>query len=168
MSKGKTIVLTMYGKDETIESISISLFDKADSYYSDSKNTALNFCDNINELELKDNHWVYAGVVGENKKIILGKPPNFTIINKLDALSLQKVLREVSTIDLAKALLDCDEETQERVYKNMSKVSASMLKEDMASLHQTDTDGMKSSKKKVIAIIQDLSLKGQIILTESM
>jgi flagellar motor switch protein FliG len=33
----KTIVVTTYGKDESIESISICLFDKAGSYYSESK-----------------------------------------------------------------------------------------------------------------------------------
>jgi hypothetical protein len=50
----KTIVLTMYGKDESIESISISLFDKMEPYYPDQKNDALNYCNTINGLELAD------------------------------------------------------------------------------------------------------------------
>jgi hypothetical protein len=48
----KIIVLTMYGKNDFIESISITLFDQIEPYYSNSKDNAINYCNNINDLEL--------------------------------------------------------------------------------------------------------------------
>lgn len=49
----RNIVLTMFGKNDSIENISVSIFDTADSYYS--KYNAEKYCENINNFELKDN-----------------------------------------------------------------------------------------------------------------
>jgi hypothetical protein len=163
----KTIVLTMYGKDKSIESISICLFDRIESYYSELKNSAIDYCDNINALELKDNNWIYATTIGENEKIILEKPFKFDIINKLDDKSLQKVLREVSSVDLVKALKGIDEETKEKIFKNMSKRSALILKEDIESLHGISNKERKSSRKKITETIQYLNSTGEIIIAGS-
>ena len=75
--KDKIIVLTMYGKDEHAESVSITSFDREREYYAgggfteypDPRNSAFNYCSNINDLELKDNHWISAQIIHENQKI---------------------------------------------------------------------------------------------------
>jgi hypothetical protein len=90
----KTIVLTMYGKNDAVENISISIFDNAGSYIYPSSNVE-NYCENINSLELIENNWVYASIIDENKKISLKKPfifdtKVFDIINNLDDRALQK------------------------------------------------------------------------------
>jgi flagellar motor switch protein FliG len=165
----KTIVLTMYGKDETVESISISLFDKASSYNINQNSNAINYCENINNLELKENNWVYASIIDENEKIALKKPyffdtNNFDIINELDDRSLQKILREVSTINLAMALKNVNEETKEKVFKNMSKRASIMLKEDIEILNQVSDKDINLSKKKIIEIIKRLNRYGEIYI----
>ena len=159
----KIIVLTMYGKDESAESISISLFDKIEPYYSDSKDNAINYCNNINDLELANNQWIYASIVDENKKILLENPVKFDIINTLDDHALQKVLRVVSKIDLAKALQDIDRKTKEKVLRNMSKTAAAMLEEDIELSRNISNKDIKDSRKKVIEVIQRMALTGEII-----
>jgi hypothetical protein len=159
----KIIVLTMYGKNDIIENISVSLFDRNEQYYSEAKWNAVNYCNNINDLELKDGQWIYASIIDENKKIILLKPPKFDIINRLDDRALQKVLREISNIDLAKALLETTEETKEKVYKNMSKRAARMLNEDMETLKDVNANDIKSSQANIVEIIRRLADHGEII-----
>ena len=174
----KIIVLNMYGKDDDVENISVSLFDREkdgfytngtfvaiSQHYKDSRNTVLNYCSNINELELKDNHWISAQVIYENQKIPLKKPPQFDIINQLDCRSLQRVLREVNNIDIAKALKGIDEETKEKVFKNMSPRAAVMLKEDIEALHEVSTVDIKASREKIIEKIQFLINVGEIVMT---
>jgi flagellar motor switch protein FliG len=174
----KIIVLTMYGKDKNVENISISLFDKEKNgyysngafviinqqYHQDPTNNVVNYCNNINELELKDNHWISAQVIYENQKIALKKPPEFDIIDKLTDPSLQKVIREVDKIDLAKVLKGIDERTKERVFKNMSPRAAAMLKEDIEALREASLADIKTSKKKIVETILHLHATGEIVL----
>jgi hypothetical protein len=163
----KTIVLTMYGKDESIESISIGLVEnKGNSYYSSSRNGALNYCMNVNDLELKDNKWVYATPIEENEKILLLKPSMFDMINNLDDRSIQKLLRETHNTDLAKALTDTDNTIKEKIFKNMTKVAVRMLKEDMESLHDVSPNDIKLSRNKILQTIQKLSAAGEIIVAK--
>jgi DNA-directed RNA polymerase beta' subunit len=155
----------MYGKDESVESISIGLFDnKKNSYYSTSKNGALNYCINVNDLELKDNNWIYSTIIDENEKILLLKPSMFEMINNLHDFSIQKLLRETEKTDWAKALIDADNKIKEKIFKNMTKISAVMLKEDMESLHEISAKDIKLSRIKIIQTIQRLSATGEIIV----
>lgn len=55
----------------------------------------------------------------------------FEDIVMLDDRSIQKVLREVNSEELAKALKIVDTEVQDKIFRNMSKRAASMLKEEM-------------------------------------
>jgi hypothetical protein len=154
----------MYGKGESIESISVSLFDRAGSYYSESNDNALQYCENINDLELKDNAWIHAGIVHENEKVFLLKPPRLDILNKLHDRSLQRVLREVSRTDLARALRGADEKIMEKVFRNMTKRSVSMLKEDMELSCEISNDDVRSSRNNIIAIVQKLCSRGGIVI----
>jgi flagellar motor switch protein FliG len=162
----KTIVLTTYGKNEVIEGASISLFDKTEvsPYYSNPTDTAAEYCNNINDLELKDDNWIYSRIIKENEKFILEKPLKFDIINRLDDLSIQKVLREIDSTELAKVLKDIDEETKEKVFKNMTKRAVAMMKENIESLHQISNEDIRSAKRKIVSIIQHLAFIGEIVV----
>jgi flagellar motor switch protein FliG len=124
----------------------------------------LNYCENINDLELKDNHWIHASIVNENEKVFLLKPPKLDILNKLHDRSVQRVLQEVPRTDLARALRDVDEEIKGKVLRNMSKRSVVMLKEDLESLREISNDDVRSSRNKIIEIIQKLCSSGQIVI----
>jgi flagellar motor switch protein FliG len=154
----KAIVLTTYGKDDNVECFSISLFNKNEPHYSWSSK-AYNYCDNINALELKDNKWVCAGIIHENKKIILPKRPlqlNFDTINQLDDRSIQKVIRELDTTELVKALLGASEETKEAIFRNCSEKVVELLEDDMEALRGISEKKIKSSQNKILEIIKHL------------
>jgi flagellar motor switch protein FliG len=162
----KAIVLTMFGKDDSVENISVSLFDTGDSYYRN--NNAENFCDTINNLELKDNKWVYASIIKENEKIMMKKPfeldvAKFEIINALDDRALQKIFREASPANIAIALKDVDEETKEKVFRNVSKRIAVIIKEDM-ELNNTSNENVIIARKKIMEIIKQLNRTGEIVI----
>ncbi|MDR2808347.1 MAG: hypothetical protein LBB43_04985 [Spirochaetaceae bacterium] len=161
----KTIVLTMYGSGNTIESISITLFDGLEPpYHSGLNHSAINYCNTINALELSNGQWVYASIISENKRVLLEKPPKFDIINSLDDRALQKILREVSSIDLAKAVVDCNEATQEKIFRNMSRRAAVILKEDMDAQKDISINEIKSSQENIVKVIKKLCDSGDIVL----
>jgi hypothetical protein len=169
----KTIVLIMFDKNESVESISVGLFDKNGPYYSDIHNAVVSYRGNINALELKDDKWVYASIIGENEKIILKKPfeiniKHFDIINILDDKSLQRIFREVSTINLSIALQGVSEETKEKVFRNVSKRIGVIIKEDIESIENINDKDIKIARKHIIEIIKRLYKSGEIVITGGM
>jgi flagellar motor switch protein FliG len=159
----KTIVLTTYGKGDEIESVSVNLFDREDSYYSrDAINPAKYYCLNINDLELKDDRWVYAQIISQNEKIMLRKPLQFDIIHKLEDRDLQRVLKEVKRFDLIRALKGTEDSIKDKIFNNMSKRAVAVLKEDMETVHAVGKDEIKSAKARIIEVIQKLSANDNI------
>jgi flagellar motor switch protein FliG len=159
----KTIVLIFYGKDDTVESVSVSLFaHESDNYYYDGDNPAKDHCLNNNSLELKDNRWIFSQVIKENKRILLKKPLQFDIINRLSDRDLQRVIREIKNIDLVRVINGTDEKTKEKIFRNMSKHAAAVLKEDIEAAHGIGNDEISISKMKIIEIIERLSANGNI------
>jgi flagellar motor switch protein FliG len=159
----KTIVLTFYGKDDTVESVSVSLFNReSNNYYYNEEYPAKEHCSSINSLELKDNRWIYSQVIKENKRVYVKKPLQFDAINRLSGRDLQLVIRETDNIDLVRAIKGTDEETKEKLFKNMSKHAAAVLKEDIEAAHGIGEDEISISKMKIIGIIERLSANGNI------
>ncbi|MDR2484562.1 MAG: hypothetical protein LBD55_04110 [Treponema sp.] len=159
----KSIVLTMYGQDEQIDSVSISLFDRGNgcSYpYS----SAIRYCNNINNLELAGNKWVYAAVIDENEKVVLKKPPRlFDMITRLNGGSLQRLLREVGRPVLARALKNAGMETKKKLFDNMSALAGVMLSEDIAGLRYISDEDIKAAQQNIIQTAQKLAHTGEII-----
>ncbi|HRY54090.1 MAG TPA: flagellar motor switch protein FliG [Spirochaetia bacterium] len=83
----------------------------------------------------------------------------------LDDRSIQKVLREVDGQELAKALKGVDAEVQEKIYKNMSKRAATMLKEDMEFMGPVRLKDVEEGQQKIVAIIRHLEETGEIIIS---
>jgi len=93
----KIIVLTLYGTGKVINDFTITLFDNKS--YGFGKSSAQEYCNNINDIELKDDNWIYATIVKKNKKIKFEKPGSYTdfdLLSTLDDISIQKVLRDVN------------------------------------------------------------------------
>ena len=167
----KVIVLTVYGKDKSIENISVTLFDSpynyayGVSYYNTSTaNSITNYCENINALELKDDTWIYARAIRENEKVTLEIPSRFDIINQLHNRDLQVLLQEVSHRDVALMLKDIDEETKERFLRNMSKRTAFMIQEDSDAMQNVSHEDVSSAKKRIVEKILKLVSNDRIFL----
>ncbi|MFC1503878.1 flagellar motor switch protein FliG [Spirochaetota bacterium] len=91
----------------------------------------------------------------------------FEDIVLLDDRSVQKVLREVDTNDLAKALKSVDSEVQEKIFRNMSKRAATLLKEDMEYMGPVRLRDVEESQQKVVNIIRKLEDAGEIVVARA-
>jgi hypothetical protein len=165
MGTGKDLVITTYGHDRVIDTISVSAFDR-DSNHDGYDSNAKTYCGNINALELKGNSWVFAVIVSENIQYALDSfiPFKFEVILKLDDMAVQKVLREVDSLDLAKALKNAQESIKEKIFSNMSKRAVQMLKEDIDYMGPIQTACVKESQEKIAGVIHHLEETGEIII----
>ena len=91
----------------------------------------------------------------------------FEDIVMLDDRAIQRVLREVDSQELAKALKSVDTEVQDKIFRNMSKRAASMLKEDMEFMGPVRLKDVEESQQKVVSIIRRLEDSGEIVIARS-
>jgi hypothetical protein len=162
MAERTSIVLTMYGKGENVESVSVNFVDNDTSYYADQP--AGRYCQNINELELSDNRWIYAQIIKENQKVPLRKPLQFDVILQMDNRDLQLVLSKLQPAVVLRILKGADEEVRAKIFNNMSKSAAACLKEDLLTVYGIGADEISAAKMETIEIIQKLSADGSIKL----
>ena len=91
----------------------------------------------------------------------------FEDIVLLDDRAIQKVLREVDTNELAKALKSVDSEVQDKIYRNMSKRAATLLKEDMEYMGPVRLKDVEESQQKIVSIIRKLEEQGEVVVARS-
>lgn len=89
----------------------------------------------------------------------------FEDIITLDDVSVQRILREVDTKELALALKGCSEAVQELIFRNQSKRAATALKEDMEFLGPVRLMDVEKSQSKIVSIIRRLDEAGEIIMS---
>jgi flagellar motor switch protein FliG len=89
----------------------------------------------------------------------------FEDILSLDDVSIQRVLREVETKELALALKGCSEEVANAIYRNQSKRAAASLKEDMEFLGPVRLMDVEKSQQRIVAIIRRLDEAGEIVIS---
>lgn len=83
----------------------------------------------------------------------------------LDDRSLQLVLREVDSKDLALALKATAQEVAEKIYKNMSKRASDMLKEEIEYMGPVKIRDVEEAQQKVVNVIRRLEESGEIIVS---
>jgi flagellar motor switch protein FliG len=76
-------------------------------------------------------------------------------------------MREVDSQELAKALKSVDSEVQDKIFKNMSKRAATMLKEDMEYMGPVRLKDVEEAQQKVVSIIRHLEDNGEIVIARS-
>lgn len=91
----------------------------------------------------------------------------FEDIVLLDDRAIQKVLREVDNSDLAKALKSVDTEVQEKIFKNMSKRAANLLREDMDFMGPIRIKDVEDAQQKIVNIIRKLEESGDIVVARA-
>lgn len=89
----------------------------------------------------------------------------FEDIVLLDDRSLQLVLREVDNKDLSLALKATPSEVSDKVYKNMSKRAADMLREEIEFMGPVKIRDVEEAQVKVVNIIRALEEKGEIVVS---
>ncbi len=91
----------------------------------------------------------------------------FEDIVLLDDKAIQKTLRELDNQDLAKALKSVDTEVQEKIFRNMSKRAASLLREDMDFMGPVRLKDVEEAQQKIVNIIRKLEEEGEIIVARA-
>jgi flagellar motor switch protein FliG len=91
----------------------------------------------------------------------------FEDIVMLDDRAIQKVMREVDSQELAKALKSVDTEVQDKIFRNMSKRAAGMLKEDMEYMGPIRLKDVEEAQQKIVSIIRHLEDTGEIVVARS-
>jgi flagellar motor switch protein FliG len=89
----------------------------------------------------------------------------FDDIIKMDDRSIQLVLREVESKDLALALKGSSEEVAAKIKKNMSKRAAEMLEEEITFLGPVRLRDVDEAQQKIVTIIRRLEEAGEIIIS---
>ncbi|MBR6342712.1 MAG: flagellar motor switch protein FliG [Selenomonadaceae bacterium] len=89
----------------------------------------------------------------------------FEDIVMLDDRSLQMVLRDVDTKDLSLALKATPAEVSNKVFKNMSKRAADMLKEEIEFMGPVKIRDVEEAQQKVVNVIRTLEDKGEIVIS---
>ncbi len=86
----------------------------------------------------------------------------FEDILKLDDRSIQLILKEVETKDLALALRGASEEVVEKITGNLSERGGEMLKEEMEYMPPQKRTDVEAAQSKVVAVVRKLEDGGEI------
>jgi hypothetical protein len=154
-------VITVYGHGETIDKIAVNLFfDRQDAYV---------YCRMVSSIKPEGESFVYARTIAKNTQYFLPNllPMVFADIVLLDDRSIQKIMREIDSADLARALIGETEEVQEKIFRNMSKRAAGMLQEDMENISPLRKEVIKAAQEKILDIVFRLEDGGEIVICHS-
>ena len=89
----------------------------------------------------------------------------FEDIVKLDDRSIQLVLMEVDSKDLAVALRGVGKDVQDRIFSNMSERGGEMLAEEMEYMPAQKRAVVEEAQSKVVAVIRRLEEAGGIVIS---
>lgn len=89
----------------------------------------------------------------------------FEDIVLLDDRSLQLVLREIESKDLALALKASSSEVAEKIYRNMSKRASEMLREEIEYMGPVRIRDVEEAQQKIVNVIRKLEESGEIIVS---
>ncbi len=91
----------------------------------------------------------------------------FDDLSKLDAASVQTLLRSVDKDRLAIALKGANESVREFFFSNMSQRAASMLKDDMEAMGPVRLRDVDESQAGMVASAKDLAANGEIMISKN-
>jgi flagellar motor switch protein FliG len=156
MNNNETMVLTMYGKGNVAETVSVARFEKREA--------AINYIESIESRPLAEG-WASCDIIEDFRGYELARKKVYIFENTILRLSdreIQKVLRETDTQELSTALRDTNEDVKKAFFRNMSKRAAEMLQEDMEFMGPARKIEIQDSRKKICATIQRLEATGDI------
>ena len=123
--KDRIIVMTIHGKGEIAEYVTIQTFTSARAAHMYIADTTIN----------NDDLWVRCEIVNGRRKYRMRKEYMGEIFGaellKLDDRLIKKLTRETDSSEFAMALKGADGEVQEKIFRNLPKRASGMLKEDM-------------------------------------
>ena len=89
----------------------------------------------------------------------------FEDLTALDGKSMQRILRDVDSKELALALKAASDELKQHITKNMSERAASALTEEMEYLGPVRVRDVEAAQSRIIAAVRMLEETGEIVLS---
>ena len=121
----------------------------------------LNFMETSIEAEIMDNIKEIDGDLGQSIQDLM-----FVFDNLLDVSDrdIQTILREISSESLVLALKGAEEELKEKIFRNMSKRAAEMLRDDLEAKGPVKLSEVEGAQKEILSIARRLAEAGDISL----
>lgn len=88
----------------------------------------------------------------------------FDNLREVEDRGIQALLREVSSEVLIVALKGADEELQEKIFKNMSKRAAELLRDDLEAKGPVKVSEVEGAQKEILTIARRMADAGEIML----
>jgi len=88
----------------------------------------------------------------------------FEDIAKLSNVAIQRVLREINSSDLAIALKMATEDVSSKIYANISKRLAEMIKDDMEVMGPVRVRDIEEAQQRIVNVVRKLEEEGEIIV----
>lgn len=82
----------------------------------------------------------------------------------IDDRSVQRVLREVESQDLALALKGASTEVSQKIFSNMSQRASDMLREDIEFMGPVRLRDVEEAQQRIVNIIRKLEDSGEIVV----
>jgi flagellar motor switch protein FliG len=89
----------------------------------------------------------------------------FEDIAVLDDRSMQRVVRELDSKDMALALKSVTEELREKFFSNMSQRAAEMLKEEISLGGQVRMKNVEEAQGRIVEVVKRLEDSDEIIIS---
>lgn len=89
----------------------------------------------------------------------------FEDIVKLDDASIQRILREINTKDLALAMRGANEEVRSAIFRNQSKRAAEMLKDEIEFMGPVRLREVEEAQQRIVKVIRKLEESGEIVIS---
>ncbi|KDE39604.1 Flagellar motor switch protein FliG [Nitrincola lacisaponensis] len=91
----------------------------------------------------------------------------FDNLMDVDDRAIQVILREIQTDQLVVALKGADSQLQEKIFKNMSKRAAELLRDDLEAKGPVRVSEVEAAQKEILNVARRLADEGEITLGSS-
>lgn len=82
----------------------------------------------------------------------------------VDDRGIQALLREISTDTLVVALKACEEDIKEKIFKNMSKRAAELMRDDLDAMGPVKLSEVEAAQKEILTVARRMADSGEIVL----
>lgn len=121
----------------------------------------LNFLDNKDESVITERIMQLDEELGQEIKDLMFV---FDNLKDIDDRGIQALLREVSTDQLTVALKGADTSLSDKIFNNMSKRAAELLKDDMETKGPVKLSEVQAAQKEILVVAQRMAENGDIVI----
>ncbi|SJL82341.1 flagellar motor switch protein FliG [Vibrio palustris] len=89
----------------------------------------------------------------------------FENLVEVDDQGIQKLLRDVPQDVLQRALKGADDDLREKIFKNMSKRAAELMRDDLEAMPPIKVSDVETAQKEILAIARKMADQGELMLS---